>query len=758
MRWRVLQDQRRIRAAAPEGGLSRLADSDRILRSFAAAVALELRRQQTSFDLYARSNGLLERTIAKARAEGDDPLGDWKPSTGADGMLPWQRESYEAAGQNALITLGADADARFIVTDPTLQQKVNDLLLDQIKGIDDTTREDLQGILSRGDGKTIAELGQEISDYWDEASTSRGITIASTEMARAAAEAERDTYGRNGLEYVELVGCSLSCEKCAPLQGDRYKLEDAAGILPLHPRCYGYWSPVIPEDWRLGSSPWTGGAVEGEERSRFPVETRAAATRVDGMVAFYLPTDVAKKLAVPGYETPTKLHLTLAYFADVSDIDREALVNVLTGFSRYAGVLEGKISGIGRFIGDAPGSTKDAVYASFDSPRLPEFRQSLIENLERAGFDADPTHGFSPHITLAYVDRGKASPCDTVPALPIRFEEISLVTADARTDFPLTARGRMYETIEIFTRARAPEIKRRPKEHVHDPDEPNAVLTFDFNETLTDGKHYPLLFEPYPKVKKWLDRWAARKACLHIHTAGLFFGGEDLEVYEAREKMLWEWCQRFALPIQWIGPKYPADIYYNDRQVWIPPTPDWDDIGEQAEDRMAERFDIKSGIWIRKDKIRIGKEITEWPDPGPAYMRDYPRGFSGARLDADFHRTVFEASSSLRASPPREYAVEALTELFGIPVTTSLSCAGWNPFTHEPNDWPRRIAMLRYQARSYGVPFDRITTGDHFDLGFDDRGMRARSDAEGGWKADLPELRRRLHVDAMKDHFEERPI
>jgi hypothetical protein len=302
------------------------------------------------------------------------------------------------------------------------------------------------------------------------------------------------------------------------------------------------------------------------------------------------------------------------------------------------------------------------------------------------------------------------------------------------------------------------EITPRTKDHWHDPDEPRPVLTFDFDGTLKpqiakgDGGNYPLTdkwSDPFPDVKKWLDRWKSRGACLHLATAGLYLdGSNDFEVYQARVSMLQSWQRRYGLPIDLILPKVPVDVYYDDRMIEIPgdpsmidgpgPAPDWNEIGELAEKEMDRRFFLdEASLWTRKDKKRIGEEIEAWPDS--KLFRDHPRGYSGGRLDVDMHRTLSSASSSMRVAPPRDQAVETVRDFYRDGVTITVSCAGWHRQTHTLVDSTRRLAGIRQWLQQWSVPYDRVAEKDHADLYFDDKGVRFT-----GWRADVPKIKAKL--------------
>jgi len=160
--------------------------------------------------------------------------------------------------------------------------------------------------------------------------------------------------------------------------------------------------------------------------------TKEAYNGKGAMIAWYPPEDVAKQLAVEGGEAPEELHLTLGFFPDAEALDREQVGDCMRRACQDGGPLEGTVGGIGRFTGSPTSDGKDVLYASVDAPRLEEFRQSLVEDLELAGFPISKEHGFTPHMTLAYLDPEAASPVSRLDPVPITIDSIVLASSDEK--------------------------------------------------------------------------------------------------------------------------------------------------------------------------------------------------------------------------------------------------------------------------------------------------------------------------------------
>lgn len=154
------------------------------------------------------------------------------------------------------------------------------------------------------------------------------------------------------------------------------------------------------------------------------------------MVALYPADDVAHALALDGGEAAEELHVTLAYLGDVDEVgDVEALRKLVEQFAAETYDVDGQVSGLGRW--DA-GDAGDAFVALVDAPDLPDVRTDLVDELEAAGYKVRRDHGFTPHITLAYLDAQDPSPLERIDALPATFGFLSLAVGPDVYDFALT--------------------------------------------------------------------------------------------------------------------------------------------------------------------------------------------------------------------------------------------------------------------------------------------------------------------------------
>lgn len=157
------------------------------------------------------------------------------------------------------------------------------------------------------------------------------------------------------------------------------------------------------------------------------------------IVALAIPPEAGRDLALDGGEAVSELHITLAYLGDKETIPPQALARlrgVVSDFARQYAALTGKVSGVGRFSAEPV----DPVYLSFDCPELPGFQQALVAALEDAGMPVKKDHGFTPHITLAYVAPDEPTPVMRVQPQEIRFQTVDVWMGGEHFSYPLVGR------------------------------------------------------------------------------------------------------------------------------------------------------------------------------------------------------------------------------------------------------------------------------------------------------------------------------
>ena len=123
------------------------------------------------------------------------------------------------------------------------------------------------------------------------------------------------------------------------------------------------------------------------------------------IVAIPVPGEIADRLCMSGGIPAGEMHISLAYIKDYHDI--QTLVQIVGLFTAQHPLLPiMKIGGVGRFFHEG----EDVLYAAVDSPTLSGFRENLMKHLDQFSIPYSMEHGFTPHITIAYIDKSLPTP------------------------------------------------------------------------------------------------------------------------------------------------------------------------------------------------------------------------------------------------------------------------------------------------------------------------------------------------------------
>ncbi len=160
-------------------------------------------------------------------------------------------------------------------------------------------------------------------------------------------------------------------------------------------------------------------------------------------VVALIPAAAAADLAVPGGEPAADLHVTLAYLGKSIPRGKLRLVERAVKLAAMgARPLPGTLGGSGIFPAGESSGGKDVAWLGVDVPGLAELRQALVEGLAHAGFAADVTHGWTPHVTLRYLDAGEDHPAPRAPRTPVVFRRLGLWVGGRRVAIPLGLHAR----------------------------------------------------------------------------------------------------------------------------------------------------------------------------------------------------------------------------------------------------------------------------------------------------------------------------
>lgn len=107
---------------------------------------------------------------------------------------------------------------------------------------------------SLGEGLGAVATASALNDVVSSIGLTRARTLARTETIAAYAKASLNAYRDAGLKGVSAdvefatADDEAVCPECDALEGNVYSLDDADGIIPVHPNCRCAWLPVVGDD------------------------------------------------------------------------------------------------------------------------------------------------------------------------------------------------------------------------------------------------------------------------------------------------------------------------------------------------------------------------------------------------------------------------------------------------------------------------------------------------------------------------------
>ncbi|MEU8378695.1 2'-5' RNA ligase family protein [Streptosporangium sp. NPDC048865] len=157
--------------------------------------------------------------------------------------------------------------------------------------------------------------------------------------------------------------------------------------------------------------------------------------RPSAVIVLTLPAEVAGAVAIEGGVPVEELHVTLAYLGKGLTAEQLAAAE---GAARAAagsvGPLAGMVGGLGVFPDYGDGVP---VWAPVDVPGLEVLRQRVVDALQAAGAPVVLSHGYTPHITRAYLTEGDPLP-EPLAAIPVQFHDLEFVVGGEGTPIPLS--------------------------------------------------------------------------------------------------------------------------------------------------------------------------------------------------------------------------------------------------------------------------------------------------------------------------------
>jgi SPP1 gp7 family putative phage head morphogenesis protein len=125
----------------------------------------------------------------------------------------------------------------------------------ELTGVTDAMSQSISRVLAQGmaDGRGARELASDLADRVDAIGITRARTLVRTEVISAHADGTLNSYEEAGVEGVEVLsefstaGDDQVCPDCEDLEGDEYTIDEARGVIPVHPNCRCAWLPVVQD-------------------------------------------------------------------------------------------------------------------------------------------------------------------------------------------------------------------------------------------------------------------------------------------------------------------------------------------------------------------------------------------------------------------------------------------------------------------------------------------------------------------------------
>jgi 2'-5' RNA ligase len=181
--------------------------------------------------------------------------------------------------------------------------------------------------------------------------------------------------------------------------------------------------------------------------------THAERVHTGLLVALWLEPNAAAELAIAGGEAAEDLHITLCYCPDAGEWDQLKTFRAVSAVERavnWRSAPEGRVGGYGRFLASDTSDAQDVFYASVDSPGLGDLRNVVESALCEAAARPSDDHGYTPHITLQYLDPDAPNPVDRLPATKLEFTAITIMFGEGeRIDIPFSPTMIFAESVSL---------------------------------------------------------------------------------------------------------------------------------------------------------------------------------------------------------------------------------------------------------------------------------------------------------------------
>lgn len=198
------------------------------------------------------------------------PSPDGKPGQ------PWTAKYIESAYKKGMVNAFRATKKKESLTDQEFVNKSQDAFLksafgqpettaklellatrsfEELRGITEIMSTQLNRVLASGlvDGSGAREIAREMVDSVDGITEKRALLLARTEIIHTHAEGQLDSFETLGVTDLGIesewstAGDDRVCPQCAENEGKVFSVDEAHGLIPLHPGCRCSWIPHIPD-------------------------------------------------------------------------------------------------------------------------------------------------------------------------------------------------------------------------------------------------------------------------------------------------------------------------------------------------------------------------------------------------------------------------------------------------------------------------------------------------------------------------------